>query len=69
MCMHVSSVLVAMSVYTYIRTYIRTYVHACVKCVGCYECIRHAPPPPTQVDCLFVVVYLFYQSMLERFVF
>ena len=48
-----------------------TYAYACVKCVGCYECICHAlpPPPPTQVDYLFFVLYLFYQSRLERFVF
>ena len=26
-------------------------------------------PPPTQVDYLFFVLYLFYQSRLEQFVF
>ena len=45
MCMHASSVLVAMSVY-----------------------VMH-PPPPTQVDYLFFVLYLTYQSKLERFAF
>ena len=23
-----------------------TYVYACVKCVGCYECVCVMPPPP-----------------------
>ena len=23
-----------------------TYVYACIKCVGCYECVCHAPPNP-----------------------
>ena len=27
------------------------------------------PPPPVQVDYFFFVLYLFYQSKLERFVF
>ena len=45
MIMHVSDVLVAMSVY-----------------------VMHLPPT-TQVDCLFFVLYLFYQSTLEQFVF
>ena len=22
------------------------YAYACVKCVGCYECVCHAPPNP-----------------------
>ena len=22
------------------------YVYACIKCVGCYECVCHSPPNP-----------------------
>ena len=46
-----------------------TCVYAFVKYVGCYECICHAPPPPDASGLLFFVLYLFYPSRLERFVF
>ena len=44
------------------------YVYACVKCVGCYECVC-VMHPPTHCDNLFFIFYLFYQSRLEQFVF
>ena len=44
-------------------------MHASSVLVAISVYVMHPPPPPTQVDYLFFVLYLFYKSRLERFVF